>query len=577
MASKVEWALSLLDKTSAPASKVEKSLSLLEKRLLAIDKAAKEVTDPKIKDRLAFQRIGLETQRAQMQMRLAGENTGHWVVKLHSALSVVGMLGRTVGGIARGIASAAIGMGKFAIDAAAGDEARLPALKRLFGGSDASARAFADQMERLADNGPFGDDAMVRWGSSLLSGGFKVDEVSPILKALTDAGGINGFKPEAMEGVIAALRRINAEGALTSKTMRALVEAGVPAAQAYERIGRMFGTTAAGARELVKAGKVSANRGLFAVMDTIRTTRSGGRLGSVGQEYAETTVPGLTKRIQERWGRFFGDLFSGPGFKSYKGFLKTIGDALDSTTATGKKVGAAIDDVFNRIFVAVFGRFAGPDGAVAIDAAITKIIDGVRGLVDGGQKAVAFFEGMGAGLLAGFDPLGTLFGTGALSEDRLTKIADGGREIGVALGKAIDNALALLKAAGLLGRPDFNDDLYGRGAGKAWDIAQNGAWYERAGFNTAGFDVVGGMFNSLFGAEEPSAARSPIAQNWTGAGLPESMRMRPNVSAPVQISIDARGATAEDAQSIADKTKAAVSEGMGAAMMSVAMSTGAQS
>jgi hypothetical protein len=49
------------------------------------------------------------------------------------------------------------------------------------------------------------------------------------------------------------------------------------------------------------------------------------------------------------------------------------------------------------------------------------------------------------------------------------------------------------------------------------------------------------------------------------------------VSAPVQISIDARGATAEDAQSIADKTKAAVSEGMGAAMMSVAMSTGAQS
>jgi tape measure domain-containing protein len=578
MASKVEWALSLLDRTSAPAGKVEKSLSLLTQRLTALDKAAKEVSDPKIKDRLAFQRLGLETQRAQMQMRLAGEHTGNWIVRLHSALGVLGMIGNAVRGVAGGIANAAIGLGKFALASAADEEARMPALRRLFGGSDSGARAFKDQMDRLADRTPFGDDLMTGWGSSLLSSGFKTDEIAPILKAFTDAGAVGGFKPAAMDGVVSALRRINAEGRLTSRTMLAMVEAGVPAAKAYERIGKLFGTTAAGARELVKAGKVSANSGIYALVDTIRTSRSGGRLGSVGQEYAEGTVPGLQKRIQERWGRFFGDLFDGPGFKAYKGLLRNIGDALDSTSATGKRIGSAIDDVFNRVFSAVFGRFAGPDGAIRVETVIGKVLDGIDALTRGARQAWAFLEGVGSGLLTGFGPLKSIFGKGPLSEDRLMQVARAGFMVGSALGSFVDRLFSLL---GVL--KGFNDMLMGGRTGKT---LMAGAERNQAGgfwnsiYNASplqALEMVGSAFGDVLGADEATPAHGPIAQNWTGAGLPESMRMRPNVNANPTINLNFAGAPPANAAEIVNAAKQGVAEGMGAAMMSVAMSTGAQS
>ena len=569
MGSRVEWFFKMVDQASEPASIAEKKLALLEERLKRLDKVMAESKDPKVLSRLALSKMDLEIKKDEALLGKADKSTGAWIWKLNQGLGIVTTIGGAALKIGEAFEHAAEKVGeltsefvKFGFEAASAKEKNVFAFEKMLGKEQ--GREFVERLEKLTLNTPFSGEAMLGFGRNLLAGGFGEKEVPVLLKALADASTVAGMSEEKFDGAVGALRRINLEGHLTTKTMKALNDAGVPALKVYDYLAREFGVTADAAKKLVKAGKIDATTGIFAIVDTIKATRSGGVLGAAAEEFTGGTAAGLMNRIKKRFEMMFGDLFTGAGFKSGKGFLASLDRSLAG--AGGASLSRGIGSAFDAIMGGAFG--SGLGSVDQLDRLLRRVGEGI-------EIAGTAIGSFGRGALEGFaeaSGLGKLL-DGPFGPEKLRLIGEEAGALGGRVGRLVVQfeklAEAIIKLMGPLLR--FMDVPNGPTAEQAADYA--------AGQARLGSDLRSGAISeklSLGDRIKISLGAPGVSGAVGDAGFGARMGMAWG-GAPqshVTVHVDARGASTEAAHEIATKTAEKTRDAVGSAMTNVAWSWG---
>jgi tape measure domain-containing protein len=589
----LEFKLSLLDRASAPAKAAEKRLGLLELRLKSLDKLEKEAKTDKARDKIKFQRMELDIQRDLLKAQSAkAKSTEGWITRLHHGLSVARMLGGAMWGVARGVGRAASGFATMAIEAAAAKEQQFLSFRNMLGSGD-SARSMLGQLGQLSYKTSFDQSEIIDWGRKLLAGGFGAQDVPSLLRTVSDAAAATGAGADKVDATVDAFRRLRVEGKLTDKTLRTLADVGIDGDAVFSRLGKDLGIAAERAKELAAKGSIGTGSIFDAMMGAVSSTRSGGSLGSAGATAADESVAIMLKKLRDRWGDFFDDLYQGKGFGAFKGFLRNALAALDTTSATGKRLAEALGGAFDTAFGGLFGRLAGPNGLVEIERLTHLVADGIK---TAGAAMQGFGSGFGAGLGPALERLGLAF-DGPLDADKLDQIEDSFRRLGEEIGKAVGllaDMLGAIKsvvdswpvrvARGALNDPTvkaakdgvasvmpfrmpFAPNIFDRISDDYKKMKKEGG--EALDFAGRLMDGAGEWFNS-----DPAAIPALASPALPDGGLTSigGASMVANVS----VQVDARGATPEAAQSIADSTGQSVDRAASASLMRAAMSRGAQ-
>lgn len=434
----VEWIFGMLDKASGPASAAEKKLAMLQKRIEAITKAEAAMNAGGHKDKLTFQRLGLEIQRDTLA---ASERQHGSILQMAFAFNqVLGVAGAVFGVVegvgsviadaAGGAAKIAFSFGKAAIEAASYRETSMIALNVLTGSADQAKRMW-DWGVKFAAVTPFETKETLEWMKDLTTGGFKENEVAVIMQAVGDLGAAKGMNRDIMQQLMYVFGKIKADNKLTGHSLQMLRTAGLPGTDLNAKLEEMLHLNKGGAQAAISASQVDAQTAIVAALDVIRTKFSGGVLGKLMDKFSET-IPGLMSTLASRPFEFMVDLDKSKGFAATKGALKNLLAAID---ANADKIKDKIADIFNALAVGLFGDLSGPNGPEAAAKAIDKVLAGVDKLVVGVQAATALASGFTSGLLAGIDIDNKLF-DGPLDSARIEKLTASGREIGVEFGKA---------------------------------------------------------------------------------------------------------------------------------------------
>jgi tape measure domain-containing protein len=488
-----------------------------------VDRAAGATKATPALTRLVAARPDVPLQRGSFAMGSMVTFAERFVTSLHAGLSVASFLGGAVRSLADAAFDAATAAGRItfsfgraAVEAASFKEQNLIAFRTILG-SEAAADRFLKEMVRFAAVTPFETGDVIEKAKNLLVGGFKAAEVPIVLKAVGDLGALKGFDKEVIDRVTRALIQIKAKGRLQGEELLQLAEVGVPIGKVYERLGRTFGMTAEQAQKLISAGRVKADVGVFAILDTLRESISGGTIGSV-QVALSDTVEGLVSTLKSRPLEFLMNLDRSPGFIAFKGALKNLVSILDPQSKTGERIASRIESTFNRIFGTLFGGFAGRSGLEKIEIIINRVLNAIDLLIAGARIASAFVTGLFEGL--GLAHLGALL-EGPLDPKRLEVLVAGARAFGEELGKALLLMVDILdRASGILA-------------------------------------FLGGAFR-VAGALLPGAPALPPP---TPAVSSATLVSRAN-NAIVNLTVNAQGASGRDAEQIAVKTGASVKDAL---------------
>lgn len=457
---KLEWIMSVVDRSSSPADRIAGKLGLVEKRLAAVAKAEAAAKTDAGKDRAAMARMGLELQRQDLlTARLNGETAsflGKWGMAagiVGAVLVPIGMVGSAVAGVVdqlvRGTASLLVGFGKAAVEAASFKENNLIAFRTLLRSDEAASRMMKTLVNFAAAT-PFETRDIMEIGKNLLVGGFKEREIPVVLKAVGDLGAMKGFDRQVMDRLVSAMGQIKAKGRLQGDDLKSLSENGVPAGKVYENLGRVFGVTAQQAQKLMNTGGVGSEAGIFAVVKTIRDEISGGKLASMmGQ--TSRTVSGLWSTIASKPFEWMMNLDRSAGFKSLKTFLSAVANVLDKSQG---KIVARAERLFNWMMKWLLGDFAGGNAEKSVEALLDKILNGFDLLFAGVRAGAEFAKAAVQGFLSGTgldSKLGDLL-SGKMDEEKLARIGKIAGEMGESFGRAAASIARMVELSTRLSR-----------------------------------------------------------------------------------------------------------------------------
>lgn len=398
----LKWFLGLDDHLSGDAKKAAEEVEQLEKKMHALRTELERTEDKALQGKLRSRLSSLQVEKIGWSALSAGhgsnEKWSRWVETLDHGLHLMEMMGE----VAKKVGETIYEWSREVVHAAGEKQRQFFSFRSMIGDADA-AKEVMDRLERLSGASPLGEDELLGYGRKLLAGGFKLDEVPVYLKAISDAAAVTGASSEKVDGAVDALNRINREGALAEKTMKALSLAGVPAAKVYAILGEDLHVTADAARALVKKGQITANEGLWAAVAAVKEGRSGGRLGSAGEAAVDESSELLLAKIRQKLGNTFEDIWDTKGFSKWMGFLRNLNHALDDTTESGRRLREAVGGAFDNLFEGLFGEFSGPNGLKGAEELVLKFSRmvesagiAVNGLASGFMSAISpMFKGGG--------------------------------------------------------------------------------------------------------------------------------------------------------------------------------------
>jgi tape measure domain-containing protein len=272
------------------------------------------------------------------------------------------------------VTAGAVGLGaKMVLDAVTFRQNTEVALKTVLGSREAASQALEEVM-RFASRTPFTTQQVVDAYKRLAIAGFKPIEIPVILKGVGDLSAMQGFSQEAVDRIIMALTQIRAKGRVQGEELMQLAEAGAPLAKIYERIGARLGVTAEKARKLIEAGRVSADLGIVTVLEAIRDTVSGGRLGGLMDQFADT-LTGLWSTLKSRPFEFLKDVRVEP----LENLLRNLVALTDTTSSLGRKLKAGLESAIGAGVQGLFGPLAKATDPKALEPALTAWLDQLKG------------------------------------------------------------------------------------------------------------------------------------------------------------------------------------------------------
>jgi tape measure domain-containing protein len=404
---KLTWVFELFDRMSKPSKAISTHLDELDRRAHKAAEATDRLTGRTAKtggaaDRLTekmrrvsgeTKRFGEHSRRTGDAARAAGDGFGWFGLKLTGWLYAL----RTAGSLLSGVAGGVMGLGgaflKAGVDAANFRESTGMGLEVLLG-SKPKADALLSAGVKFAGKTPFTTKDTMRWIQDLTAAGFTDNRLWEALSAAGDVGALRGFDPQVIDRVITVFRQVKGKGKLQAEELMQLAEAGIPIGKVWDTIGKKVGISGAELQTPKYAGRVSADLGIWGILETIRTNFSGGTLGGLMDKQSGTAA-GLLSTLESRPFEWMMDLDKSPGFQSFKKALKNLVDVLDPETPAGKRIKANVERLFNGIMGGLFKRFEDP---AAVEAWVNSMVDGFSKLIPRAEQLAAKLGNMAESL-----------------------------------------------------------------------------------------------------------------------------------------------------------------------------------
>ena len=529
----LKWMFELLDKTSGPARGISRELARVETQMRNIDREARRMrlggapaNDNGLRG-LRAQRRALGDLRAELRDQ-AGTRGGVFsgMFGPNGMLRAMGDLGNvlsplmTVGGMAASVAGA---VASEAIDAASAvtrygvslttaavqaadfaDNNRLAFRTLLQSQGDANAAGDARSIQRnlvhYAAATPFELGTIMQQGQDIMAGGHNEAQMYRILRASGDVSTLHRGNTEFGDRFIELVNRAHGMG-MTGRTLTQAQSLGINASDLLETVRqRMHLRTAADATAAISHHRVGGDAAVEDILETVRRTRSGGRLGGIQEEQA-SHVGGLISTLQSRFQEVFNDFDQSEGYQSLQRFLTFLTQLTDTTTETGSRIRATFVDVVGRA------------------------LQGVTMVGDAFHLAIPLVQAFINGIAEGFGPI-TGF-SGALwnlsDPDHARAVADltaRFHDMGVELGQVAAAILSIashvdtLMTLGHIGADLAVGNQYGAlstGVGALWDSMHG-----------TGTDAAAGLAQGLRdGSSSVSAASASLAQTVTNTAYSE--------------------------------------------------------
>ncbi|MGJ9487121.1 tape measure protein [Actinotignum sp. GS-2025e] len=182
------------------------------------------------------------------------------------------------------------------------------ALKSIMGGAQA-ANAQMDKLDEFARTSPFSKDVFIQAQQTMLGFGIQAEKVLPTLDAIQQAVAAVGGSSNDVGDLAYVLAQISSAGKVTATDLMQLGQRGVDAAS---MIGDQMGITSGQVREMITAGKISAND-FIDLVTTGMATRFAGATANIKAQWtgAADRIKAATRDIGAEIGRVFIDPHGG--------------------------------------------------------------------------------------------------------------------------------------------------------------------------------------------------------------------------------------------------------------------------
>lgn len=378
--------------------------------------------------------------------RAIDANTGRFVKLTGAAESAGGAmgglssgLGGLIGGVTLGSLAASAVMGivgaaksatmavlglvaSFAhgvVEAAAFGERAALAFKLLMHGSGNSEQ----QLQRvisLAGSLGLNVEESVKTFQKLLAMQFKPAMAEQLLKMGADLQAI-GASSEEVAGALTAISQIKAKGRVQAEELLQLAERGVSTELVITSLGKALGKTNDQVRKLMEAGKITADQGIAAIGEAVKTKTGIKNFGEAGEKFATSTLTGMVNVFKAKGAAVMlqlGAAIRKPLAEALGPVVKDLMAALDSPE--GK---AALESIVAG-FTSVLG---------VLKQAWPVVKEFTLGLLEG----LAPLKDVGKGFMDAMGPILKVFGVDAKDA------ASGARLFGQALALVIGAATLL--------------------------------------------------------------------------------------------------------------------------------------
>lgn len=381
------------------------------------------------------------------------------------------------------------------------------------------------QTQAIARMTPADEAGALRADQQIAAGGFRGAERERVMAASLDVAALNPNDVTAQERFVRALSQIRGRGKLQGEELNQLGELGIGRQPIFAELARQRGITGTEAQVtariegLMRSGSITSAQGIAAAQTALSSMTGEGLGGfarlqgqSLGGSISnlEGSVSGLVTGIA--------GLENLPGVRAFAASLNAIGNALNGSSASGRRFQAAIADIMDqggRAFGALFSE-ANVEGFFGTVARVLPDI----------VSAFQMFSGtFMTGLRAGLGPLMQMFsGAGQDREGTLAFVAMVAEGLGTIVGFAIRVTVAFAAiGAGLVALVPT--------AMAALDFINGLPQRIGAGFISVGTAMVTGITTGLRGA-------------WTGltdeltrlaSGLPGPVRTALGIHSPSRV------------------------------------------
>jgi hypothetical protein len=332
----LSWMFKLVDQVSGPAGKMLKSIKGFGKELKEGGKGLKDFAGKAIE----------------------------WVKGLDAALGVVQKVGKGL-----------VELGKKALDFGAYVVHAAEFKKQTFAGLDAlegsarMAEVAKKTLELMANNAGKDVGSLVEKFKELRAEGFASQDAFDAIAASLSVGAANGEK--AGDATLALIKSVktNSKGLFDKSALDGVTKIGVPVDKFKQSLAKLKGVTVEEIDGMVAAGKVTADEGVAAILDTIHDRFDKGQgLGALAKQLGGGSVTGQLQVLQNNLQKLFGDTaITAPLVNA----LKNLNSLFDESSATGKK----LRDFLTRMFEKVGDLIEAISDPGAIGGAIEGIVD----------------------------------------------------------------------------------------------------------------------------------------------------------------------------------------------------------
>lgn len=267
-------------------------------------------------------------------------------------IEVAGMVEAALLGIVAAGALAGASFAKLVIENQAQKEALGKALAVLLKSEDRARQvmALASQTAQM-----IGESTAVVAGQfvDLLAKGFDVATVDTIIKRLADLSVVD---PKAnVERLTLAISQIASLGKLAGQEINQLAQAGLERISIFDALAKKLGKTREEVDKLQRAGKITADIAIPAILEAIAEQTGQKAPGVVAMQKSLSTITGVVERIKRIPENILFDLDVGPGLDSVRSALVIIDGLFSSTSKSGQALREALTTLFNAIIKGFFG------------------------------------------------------------------------------------------------------------------------------------------------------------------------------------------------------------------------------